>query len=130
MADEQQVSEQAETAWEDLDTDSFASLLQKEFKPKSDRAKDEVEKAVNTLAGYALEDANIISEDTVNSIEAIIAEIDKKMSAQINLILHHEDYQTLEGTWRGLHYLVNNTESDEFLKFACLIFPRKNLVKI
>ena len=77
MADEQQVSEQAETAWEDLDTNSFASLLQKEFKPKSDRAKDEVEKAVNTLAGYALEDANIISEDTVNSIESIIAEIEE-----------------------------------------------------
>ncbi len=85
---EQESIQTEQTAWEDLDQDSFASLLQKEFKPKSDNAKTEVEKAVNTLAGYALADANVISEDTVNSIEAIIAEIDKKLSEQVNLILH------------------------------------------
>ena len=122
---EQEASQQ-ETAWEDLDSNSFASLLQKEFKPKSDHAKSEVENAVHTLAGYALEDANIISEDTVHSIEAIIAEIDKKLTAQVNEILHHDDYQKLEGTWRGLHYLVNNTETDETLKVRVFNISKKN----
>jgi type VI secretion system protein ImpC len=126
---EQEAIQTEQTAWEDLDQDSFASLLQKEFKPKSDNAKTEVEKAVNTLAGYALADANIISEDTVNSIEAIIAEIDKKLTEQVNLILHHEDYQTLEGTWRGLHYLVNNTETDETLKVRVFNISKKELGK-
>ena len=112
-----------------LDSDSFASLLQKEFKPKSDHAKTEVEKAVNTLAGFALENVNKISEDTVNSIESIIAEIDAKLSEQINTILHHEDYQTLEGSWRGLHYLVNNTETDEFLKVKVFNISKKELGK-
>ncbi len=126
---EQEATQTEQTAWEDLDNDSFASLLQKEFKPKSDNAKTEVEKAVNTLAGYALEDANIISEDTVHSIESIIAEIDKKLSEQVNLILHHQDYQTLEGTWRGLHYLVNNTETDEYLKVRVFNISKKELGK-
>ncbi|WP_395344099.1 type VI secretion system contractile sheath large subunit [Ningiella sp. W23] len=112
-----------------LDSDSFASLLQKEFKPKSEHAKSEVEKAVNTLAGFALENVNKISEDTVHSIEAIIAEIDKKMSDQVNEILHQEDFQKLEGSWRGLHYLVNNTETDEFLKVKVFNISKKELGK-
>ena len=50
----------------------------------------------------------------------MIAEIDKKLTEQINLILHHEDFQKLEGAWRGLHYLVNNTETDEMLKIRVM----------
>ena len=46
----------------------------------------------------------------------MIAELDRKLTEQINLILHHDDFQKLEGAWRGLHYLVNNTETDEMLK--------------
>jgi predicted component of type VI protein secretion system len=46
---EQESIQTEQTAWEDLDQNSFASLLQKEFKPKSENAKTEVEKAVNTF---------------------------------------------------------------------------------
>lgn len=114
---------------ESINSDTFAALLQKEFKPKSDHAKSEVEKAVNTLAGYALENVHKISEDTVHSIEAIVAEIDAKLSEQVNAILHHNDFQTLEGTWRGLHYLVDNTNSDEFLKIKVFNISKKELGK-
>ena len=63
------------------------------------------------------------------SIEAMIAEIDKKLTEQINLIMHHEDFQKLEGAWRGLHYLVNNTETDEMLKIRVLNISKKDLGK-
>ena len=99
-----------------VDTSDFDSLLRKEFKPKTDEAKDAVERAVRTLAEQALSQTKLISTDVVKSIEAIIAQLDKKLTEQINLILHHEDFQKLEGGWRGLHYLVNNTETDEMLK--------------
>ena len=107
----------------------FSSLLNKEFKPKSDRAKAEVENAVQTLAEYVLKDASIVSEDAINSIEAIIAQIDKKLTEQVNLILHHEDFQKLEGSWRGLHYMVNNTETDEQLKIRVMNISKKELGK-
>lgn len=126
---ENQTNTLQNTGLESFDSDSFASLLQKEFKPKSEHAKSEVEKAVNTLAAFALQDVNKISEDTVHSIEAIIAEIDKKLSDQVNHILHHQDFQKLEGTWRGLHYLVNNTETDEFLKVKVFNISKKDLGK-
>ncbi len=95
-----------------VDANDFDSLLRKEFKPKTDEAKDAVERAVRTLAEQALSQTKLISTDVVKSIEAIIAQLDKKLTEQINLILHHDDFQKLEGAWRGLHYLVNNTETD------------------
>ncbi|MCU0922475.1 MAG: type VI secretion system contractile sheath large subunit, partial [Burkholderiaceae bacterium] len=83
----------------------FASLLTKEFKPKTDEAKSAVEQAVQTLAQQALANVNLISADVVASIESMIAALDKKLSEQVNLILHHPDFQKLESAWRGLHYL-------------------------
>ncbi len=47
----------------------------------------------------------------------------------MNLILHHEDFQKLEGAWRGLHYLVNNTETDEMLKIKVLNISKNELGK-
>jgi type VI secretion system protein ImpC len=110
----------AEAAAETSETGDFASLLQKEFKPKSERAKEAVEDAVKTLAEQALAKTNLISDDAVKSIEAIIAEIDKRLTDQVNQIMHHPDFQKLEGSWRGMHYLVNNTETDEMLKIKVL----------
>jgi type VI secretion system protein ImpC len=107
----------------------FSALLNKEFKPKSDRAKAEVENAVQTLAEYVLKDAAFVSDDALNSIQAIIAQIDKKIADQVNLILHHDDFQKLEGSWRGLHYMVNNTETDEQLKIKVMNISKKELGK-
>ncbi len=126
MAEERQEAQQQGGT---VELSEFSSLLKKEFKPKSDKAKDAVEIAVRTLAAQALIDSNVISDDALNTIDAIIATIDKKLSEQVNLILHHEDFQALEGSWRGLHHLVNNTETDEQLKIRVLNISKKDLGK-
>lgn len=107
----------------------FASLLNKEFKPKSDEAKSAVERAVLTLAQQALSGAKLIGSDVIVSIEAMIAELDRKLSEQTNLVLHHADFQQLEGAWRGLHHLVNNTETDENLKIKVFNITKSELGK-
>ncbi len=107
----------------------FASLLHKEFRPKSDTAKSAVEEAVKTLAAQALSNTNLVSDDAIRSIEAIIAEIDKTLTAQVNEILHNDEFQKLEAAWRGLSYLVNNTETDEMLKIRVLNVSKKDLGK-
>lgn len=107
----------------------FSKLLKQEFKPDTDSAKAEVEKAVSTLAEHALQRTSLISEDAVKSIKSLIAEIDKRLSDQVNEILHHEDFQNLEGSWRGMHHLVNNTETDEMLKIRVLNISKKDLHK-
>jgi type VI secretion system protein ImpC len=122
-------TKQAEAAPEAVSADQFASLLQKEFKPKTDRARAEVERAVQTLAEQALSETAVISDDVIGTIKAIIAEIDKKLSDQVNLILHQPRFQQLESAWRGLNYLVNNTETDEMLKIRVMNISKADLGK-
>ncbi|HRD83851.1 MAG TPA: type VI secretion system contractile sheath large subunit [Rubrivivax sp.] len=112
-----------------VEGNEFSALLSREFKPKSDDARSAVETAVLTLAQQALANTKLISNDTVASIEAMIAAIDRKMSEQINLIMHHADYQKLESAWRGLHYMVNNTETDEQLKIRVMSISKQDLGK-
>jgi type VI secretion system protein ImpC len=128
MAELENASELQSTT-QTLEVSDFSSLLTKEFKPRSDQAKDAIETAVHTLAEFALKDVSVISDDSLRSIQTIIGQIDKKISEQVNLILHHEEFQKLEGSWRGLHYMINNTETDETLKIRVLNISKKDLSK-
>ncbi|MBU6437566.1 MAG: type VI secretion system contractile sheath large subunit [Betaproteobacteria bacterium] len=107
----------------------FASLLNKQFKPKTEEVRTEVERAVQTLAEQALSNTQLIGSDVVQSIESMIAAIDRKLTEQVNAILHHEDFQKMESAWRGLHYLVNNTETDEMLKIKVMNIAKTDLHK-
>ncbi len=128
MAEKQQESQTAAQT-STAETGEFASLLTKEFKPQTDRVRDEVQSAVQTLATQALAGTTVVSGDTVQTIQNIIAEIDRKLSEQVNQVLHHADFQQLEGSWRGLHYLVNNSETDQMLKIRVLNISKKDLGK-
>ncbi|MEM5299672.1 type VI secretion system contractile sheath large subunit [Burkholderia sp. JPY481] len=120
---------QAQPGETSLETSDFANLLQKEFKPKSEKAKEAVETAVRTLAEQALRDTNVISGDVLATIESLIARIDEKLTAQVNQIIHSEEFQKVESAWRGLHYLVNNTETDETLKIRVMNVSKGDLYK-
>jgi type VI secretion system protein ImpC len=105
----------------------FSALLNREFKPKTDRAREAVEQAVQTLAQQALGNTQLVSGDAIRSIESIIAAIDRKLTEQVNAIIHQEEFQQLESAWRGLHHLVNNTETDEMLKIRVFNVSKKEL---
>jgi type VI secretion system protein ImpC len=127
MADPQ--SQSSSPGGATLTADDFGALLKKEFKPQTDRAKEAVATAVQTLAAQALQDSAVISEDAIASIQAMIAAIDQKLTGQINKILHHPDFQKLEGAWRGLHHLVTHTETDELLKIRVMNISKADLGK-
>lgn len=124
-----QIQQNQHNANQAFSSSDFEQLLQKEFKPKTEEAKSAVNHAVATLAQQALQNAVTISDDTYQTIEAIIAEIDRKLSEQINQIIHHEDFQKLEGAWRGLHHLVTNTETDALLKIKVLPISKKEIAR-
>ncbi|WP_322047517.1 type VI secretion system contractile sheath large subunit [Paraburkholderia sp. J67] len=107
--------------------DVFSQLLEQEFRPKTTQAREAVDYAVRTLAEQALAQSITISDDAYKSIEAIISQIDHKLSEQINLIIHHTDFQKLESGWRGLHHLVSNTETDERLKIRFMDVSKEEL---
>jgi type VI secretion system protein ImpC len=105
----------------------FAALLRREFRPSSDQARDVVASAVRTLATQALADTQLITDDSLGTIEAIIAAIDRKLTEQINRIMHEPSFQAVESAWRGLEHLVTNTETDERLKIRVLNISKKEL---
>lgn len=114
---------------ETLEMSDFEKLLNQEFKPKSEEANSAVQNAVKTLVGQALENTALVSDNSIKTIEGIIAELDKKISDQVNLIMHHQDFQKLEGAWRGLNYLVNNTQTSETLKIRVMNVSKQEVAK-
>ena len=126
-ATEQLQSQESQTTT--LAADSFSSLLQREFKPRSEQASDALHTAVQTLAEQALGSVHLIADDTLSTIEALIAAIDSKLSSQVNAILHHEAFQKLESSWRGLHHLVSNTETDEKLKIRFINISKAEVAR-
>jgi type VI secretion system protein ImpC len=129
MAEQQKEREAPQPTTPEAEGSDFAALLNKEFKPQTDRARTEVQSAVRTLAEQALEGTSLTSGDAVTNIKAIIAELDRKLSDQVNEVIHQPDFQELESAWRGLHYLVNNSETDSMLKIRVINISKKELGK-
>jgi type VI secretion system protein ImpC len=107
-------------AVETIALDDFSSLLQKEFKPTSDVRKTRLEQAVQTLAQQALSDVNVVGNDVFATVDAMRSAIDAKLTEQINLIIHHPEFQQLESAWRGLWYLVGHTSTGKDMKIRVL----------
>src|SRR5690606_24640534 len=70
-----------------------------------------------------------IAPDTEAMINARIAQIDHLISIQLNEIMHHEEFQKLEASWRGLKYLLDQTETSSMLKIKVLNVSKKELLK-
>ncbi len=88
-----------------------------------------VDSAIKTLCEQALQNADIVTDRADWTIQNMIAEIDKKLSAQVNEIMHAEEFQKIESAWRGLHHLVGNTFTDETLKIKVMNISKEEIHK-
>ncbi len=111
------------------EADDFSEILRQSFKPRTKEAKDEVESAVEVLVTQALANSNVIKEDVLDTIEGMIRELDKKLTVQVNEILHAEEFQKIESAWRGLHHIVMNSETDSSLKIRVLNASKTELYR-
>ena len=116
-----------EVAYQDVD--DFSAILKQSFKPRSERAATEVENAINTLVQQALADTSLIKDDVLDTIEEMIARLDEKLSDQINAIIHAPEFQSIESAWRGLSYLVYNSETDATLKLKVMNVSKNELYR-
>ncbi len=126
---EEESTQQPEAGEKPLEASDFQALLEKEFKPKTDRAQEAVESSVRTLAEFVLKEVDLVSPDVVHTVEAIRAAIDQKLTAQVNQVMHNPEFQKMESAWRGLHYLVNNTETDTMLKIRVMNISKQEFGK-
>ena len=70
----------------------------------------------------------VVSKNTEQMLNSRIAQIDELLSKQLNEIMHHEEFQKLEGSWRGLHYLVHQSETSTNLKIKLMNVTRRELL--
>ena len=109
--------------------EEFAQVLKGNFKPRTERAATEVENAIQTLVTQALADSSLVKSEVLDTIEEMIARLDEKLSAQMNEVLHAPEFLQLESAWRGLNYLVFNSETDATLKIRVLNVGKMELYR-
>lgn len=72
--------------------------------------------------------ADLIGTDIFAFLNQRITQLDEQLTKQVNEILHHKDFQKLEGSWRGLNYLVMKSETSAHLKLRLLNITKKELL--
>jgi type VI secretion system protein ImpC len=90
-----------------------------------DRGKD----LVKEFVAQVLDGSMTIAKDAEMMINARIAQIDHLLSLQLNEILHHPSFQKLEGSWRGLKYLMDSSETGTGLKIRVFNATKKELLR-
>ncbi len=109
-----------------------SSVLDELFKgtrASTDAQQERVKELFAELVRAALQGTVTISRDVIETVEALIAEIDRQLSKQLNEILHYEDFQKLEGSWRGLKHLVDHSNTGPKLKIKVLNVSKEALGK-
>ena len=84
---------------------------------------------ISKFVAEVLDGAIVVRPDTESMLNARIAEIDRLLSLQLNEVMHHPDFQKLEGTWRGLKYMLNQTETSTMMKIKVLNVKKNDLLK-
>src|SRR5947209_4611519 len=92
-------------------------------------ARERGKNLVKEFVSQVLEGSMTIAKDAEMMINARIAQIDHLLSIQLNEVLHHPAFQKLEGSWRGLKYLMDNSETGVGLKIRVLNVSKKELLR-
>lgn len=126
MADEAQ-SEQLPSGGALDELSEFSDILKQTIKPRSEVAAREVDNAVTALVREAMGDQALVTDDVIDTVDAMLAKLDAKLTAQMNQILHNEEFQKTESAWRGLAYTLNNSETDASLRIKVLNVSKSEL---
>ena len=96
---------------------------------KSTEEKDRAKNQISELAHEVMQGTVVMSDNLAASIDTRIAEIDALISEQLSAIMHAPEFQKMESSWRGLHYLCSQTPSESMLKIRMLNTTKRELTK-
>jgi type VI secretion system protein ImpC len=105
------------------------AVLAKDFRAKSDLQKTEAKKDLEALVKEVMRGVKFGSKKVDKSLQARIDAIDEVLSKQLAEVMHHGDFQKLEGTWRGLSYVVHNSNTGTMLKIRVLNATKDDLMQ-
>lgn len=104
-----------------------ASLLEQAIIATKQTEREHAEDLLRALADTALAGTVKWNKSLVNSVNQAIELIDQKISKQLRKIMHNPSFNQLEGSWRGLHHLVDNTETSTSLRIKLLNTSKQEL---
>jgi len=106
-----------------------ASFLEQAISATKQTPRDETEELLRALTQEAMKGTVSWNKNLSVTINSAIAAIDGAMSRQLAAIMQHEKFSKLEGSWRGLHHLVSNSETGQQLKIRVLNISKKELAR-
>lgn len=129
MAKKAEQTESAAATAEVQESDLLSKLLSEGRLALDDYQKEQAKDMLGEFVSQVMSGELVMSKDMESAINARIAALDRLLSAQLNEIMHHEDFQKLEGSWRGLHYLIMSSETSSLLKIRVMNASKKDLLK-
>jgi type VI secretion system protein ImpC len=96
---------------------------------RSDNERARAKDLIGELVAQVLEGTVVVSSNLSATIDARVAQLDSLISEQLSRILHAPEFQKMESTWRGLHYLCKHTATGESLKIKMLNATKRDLIK-
>src|ERR1700674_1700540 len=115
MAEPQTAGAPVASAWQTVETGLLDQIVQEGRFGSDVAAKERGRNLVKEFVGQFLEGSMTIAKDAEMMINARLAQIDHLLSIQLNEILHHPSFQKLEGSWRGLKHLMDQSETGVML---------------
>ena len=109
------------------ETEGGLGLLDQVIGATKQTERDRAQDLIKALTEEALKGTVTFSRNLSQTFDRAIAAIDAKVSEQLNQIMHHERFSKLEGSWRGLHYLVMNSETGTSLKLRLLQMSKREM---
>lgn len=129
MSDPQQAGAGKSAAETTVEKSLLDQIVEEGRMARDPEARERGKSMVKEFVAQFLEGSMTLSRDSEAMINARIAQIDHLISLQLNEVMHHPDFQKLEGSWRGLRYLVSNSETGEQLKIKVFNCSKKELLR-
>src|SRR5579884_3914114 len=129
MPDGQQATQQAAAATTTSEQSVLDSILEQGRLTRDESTKERGKDLVKNFVKEVLAGSITMARDTEAMLNARIAQIDHLISLQLNEVMHAPEFQKLEGTWRGLRYLLSQSETSDMLKIKILNVSKKDLLR-
>ncbi len=124
------MSKQTESNDAGLETEEQTiSLLDQAISATKQTAPDEAKDLIANLTEQVMKGTLTWDRNLTHTINSAITAIDQAISKQLAAVMHHEKFQQLEGSWRGIHHLVMNSETGSGLKLRMLNISKRELFK-
>ncbi|MGZ5182144.1 MAG: type VI secretion system contractile sheath domain-containing protein, partial [Ramlibacter sp.] len=113
----------------ELDTGLLDQIVEQSRVAKSSSEHERARDLISELVTQVMDGTMVMSSSLSATIDARLAELDRMISGQLSAIMHAPEFQKLERSWTGLHYLVKNTSTSTNLQIRMLNATKRELVK-